>query len=77
LRSGSASADYQASVESGEGVGSEQQEFVHGVKLAVIAAVSAAVTATAVIGAGRALLPAPDAVAAPAPALIPASDRRP
>jgi hypothetical protein len=41
----------------------DHQEFADGVKLAAIAAVSAVLTATVVIGAGRALLPqAPAAV---------------
>ena len=57
-------------------MGPEQREFAHGVKLAVIAAVSAVATTAAVIGAGRALLPGPDAAAAPATILIPAADRR-
>jgi len=35
----------------------DHQEFADGVKLAAIAAVSAVLTATVVIGAGRALLP--------------------
>ena len=35
----------------------DHQEFANGVKLAAIAAVSAVLTATVVIGAGRALLP--------------------
>lgn len=35
----------------------EPQEFAEGFRLAAIAAISAAVTATLVIGAGRALLP--------------------
>ena len=47
-------------------MGPEHQEFAHGVKLAVIATVSAVLTATLVIGAGRVLLPQPHAVAAPA-----------
>ena len=37
----------------------DHQELAHGVKLAAIATLSAVVTATLVIGAGRALLPAP------------------
>lgn len=43
---------------------SSHQEFTAGVKLAAIAAVSAVLTATLVIGAGRALLPQGEAVAA-------------
>ena len=42
----------------------DHQEFADGVKLAAIAAVSAVLTATVVIGAGRALLPHADTVAA-------------
>jgi len=41
----------------------DHQEFVDGVRLATIAALSAVVTATAVIGAGRALAPKPDPLA--------------
>lgn len=44
----------------------EQREFTEGLRLAAIAAVSAAATATLVIGAGRMLLPdAPAEVARP------------
>jgi hypothetical protein len=44
----------------------DHQEFADGVKLAAIAAVSAVLTATVVIGAGRVLLPqVPDAASAP------------
>jgi hypothetical protein len=39
----------------------EQREFAEGLRLAAIAAVSAAATATLVIGAGRMLLPDPPA----------------
>lgn len=56
-------------------MGPEQREFAHGVKLAAIAAVSAVATATLVIGAGRSLLPGPEAVAAPSATLIPVADR--
>ena len=42
----------------------DHQEFADGVKLAAIAAVSAVLTATVVIGAGRTLLPQADPVAA-------------
>ena len=38
----------------------DHQEFADGVKLAAIAALSAVVTATLVIGAGRAILPVPE-----------------
>ncbi|MFC7377236.1 hypothetical protein [Brevundimonas sp. GCM10030266] len=41
----------------------DHQEFADGVKLAAIAVVSAVVTATVVIGAGRMVLPKPDPVA--------------
>ncbi|MGZ9100749.1 MAG: hypothetical protein ACXW3O_13700 [Brevundimonas sp.] len=47
----------------------DHQEFADGVKLATIAAVSAVLTATVVIGAGRSLLPQPEAEAA-APATL-------
>lgn len=62
------------SFDSGERVRPDHQEFAHGVKLAAIAALSAVLTATVVIGAGRAILPAPDA-AATQPALTPILDR--
>ena len=42
----------------------DHQEFADGVKLAAIAVVSAVLTATVVIGAGRTLMPQADAVAA-------------
>ncbi|WP_156376990.1 MULTISPECIES: hypothetical protein [unclassified Brevundimonas] len=45
------------------------QEFADGVKLAAIAAVSAVLTATVVIGAGRTLMPQ-DEAATEQPALI-------
>ena len=45
----------------GNDVRPDHQEFAHGLKLAAIATLSAVVTATMVIGAGRALLPAPAA----------------
>ncbi|WP_168196873.1 hypothetical protein [Brevundimonas sp. M20] len=41
----------------------DHQEFADGMKLAAIAVVSAIMTATVVIGAGRALLPKPDPLA--------------
>jgi hypothetical protein len=44
------------------------QEFADGVKLAAIAAVSAVLTATVVIGAGRTLMPQTETVAAEQPA---------
>jgi hypothetical protein len=44
-------------------------EFADGVKLVAIAAVSAVLTATVVIGAGRTLMPQAEAVAAEQPAL--------
>jgi hypothetical protein len=49
----------------------DHQEFADGAKLAAIAVVSAALTATVVIGAGRSLFPetTPAATARPAPAL--------
>ncbi len=62
------------SFDSGERVRPDHQEFAHGVKLAAIAAVSAVLTATVVIGAGRAILPAPDA-ASQQPTLTPAMSR--
>ena len=52
----------------------DHQEFADGVKLAAIAAISAVVTATVVIGAGRALIPRAEAAAAerlePTPVLL-------
>lgn len=62
------------SFDSGKRVRPDHQEFAHGVKLAAIAAVSAVLTATVVIGAGRAILPAPDA-ASQQPTLTPAVSR--
>ena len=54
----------------------DHQEFADGAKLAAIAAVSAVLTATVVIGAGRVLLPQGDtASAADRPALIRAALR--
>ena len=47
----------------------DHQEFADGVKLAVIAALSAVLTATIVIGAGRMLLPGTQAAAAEHPEL--------
>jgi len=47
----------------------DHQEFADGMKLAVVAAISAVLTATVVIGAGRTLLPQAEAVAAQRPAL--------
>ena len=41
----------------------DHQEFADSVKLATIAVLSAVLTATVVIGAGRALMPRPDPVA--------------
>ncbi len=49
----------------------DHQEFADGVKLAAIAAVSALLTATVVIGAGRILLPQDEAAAAVRPELTP------
>jgi len=46
----------------------DHQEFAEGVRLAAIAAVSAVLTATVVIGAGRTLMPQAEAVAAERPA---------
>lgn len=48
-------------------------EITDGVRLSAIAVVSAVVTAMLVIGAGRSLLPQPDAQAAERPALVRAS----
>jgi len=53
----------------------DHQEFADGVKLAAIAAVSAVLTATIVIGAGRTLLPQAEVAAAERPALIPVALR--
>ncbi len=47
----------------------DHQEFADGVKLAAIAAISAALTATVVIGAGRTLVPQTEIVAAQRPQL--------
>ncbi|MCS6627436.1 hypothetical protein N0B44_31480 [Roseibacterium beibuensis] len=48
-------------------------EFTDGVRLGAIAVVSAVVTAMLVIGAGRALLPQPEAQANDGPVLVRAS----
>ncbi|MDZ4109543.1 MAG: hypothetical protein U1E18_08095 [Brevundimonas sp.] len=48
-------------------------EFADGVRLGAIAVVSAVVTAMLVIGAGRSLLPQPEALANDHPTLIRAS----
>lgn len=53
----------------------DHQEFADGVKLAAIAALSAVLTATVVIGAGRMLLPRGEAPSAERPELIQASYR--
>lgn len=60
-------------VSSGEKHVRPDHEFTDGVRLGAIAVVSAVVTATLVIGAGRALLPQPEARANDQPALIRAS----
>ena len=49
----------------------DHQEFADGVKLAAIATVSAVLTATVVIGAGRTLLPQAEAVTSERPGLTP------
>lgn len=59
----------------GNGLRPDHQEFADGVKLAAIAAVSAVLTATVVIGAGQSLLPQAEAVAAERPALTPVTLR--
>ena len=46
------------------------QEFTDGVKLVAIATVSAVLTATVVIGAGRTLMPQGSAIAAEQPAAL-------
>lgn len=51
------------------------QEFADGVKLAAIAAVSAVLTATVVIGAGRTLAPRDEAVSTEQPVLTPVALR--
>jgi len=51
------------------------QEFADGVKLAAIAAVSAVLTATLVIGVGRSVMPQADAVAAERAVLTPVALR--
>jgi len=45
-------------MQQGSGVGPDHQEFIQAVKLAVIALAAAVLTATVVIGVGKALLPA-------------------
>ncbi|WP_343791261.1 hypothetical protein [Brevundimonas kwangchunensis] len=60
-------------------MGPEHQEIVQNVKLAAIAAVSAVLTATLVIGAGRTLLPKPAEASVPADAIavMQVADRQP
>ncbi|GAA0650825.1 hypothetical protein [Brevundimonas lenta] len=53
----------------------DHQEFTDGLRLAAIAAVSAIVTATLVIGAGRSLLPDRNTARAATPELIQAVSR--
>ena len=53
----------------------DHQEFADGVKLAAIAAVSAVLTATIVIGAGRTFLPQAEAAAAERQRLVPVALR--
>lgn len=48
----------------------DHQEFSNGLKLAAVAVLSAVLTATVVIGAGRAFLPRPEAAVAAQPELI-------
>ncbi len=50
-------------LDSGDRLRPDHQEFADGLRLAAIAVLSAVVTATLVIGAGRALLPEPDPLA--------------
>jgi hypothetical protein len=63
LRSSRANARYESTFDTGERLRPDHQEFVDGLRLATIAVIAAAVSATVVIGAGRALLPRPDPVA--------------
>lgn len=60
-------------------MGPERQEIVQNIRLAAIAAVSAILTATLVIGAGRTLLPKPveTPLAADAVAVMLVADRQP
>jgi hypothetical protein len=53
----------------------DHEEFADGVKLAAIAAISAVLTATVVIGAGQTLLPEAEVAAAARPALTHAALR--
>lgn len=63
----------------GERVSPEHQEIIQNVKLAAIAAVSAILTATLVIGAGRSILPKPveTPLQADAVAVMLVADRQP
>ena len=60
-------------------MGPERQEILENIRLAAIAAVSAILTATLVIGAGRTLLPKPAETpfAADAVAVMLVADRQP
>jgi len=67
LRLSASDAGYDPHSLRGNRLRPNHQEFADGVKLAAIAAVTAVLTATVVIGAGRALLPQVAAVAAEQP----------
>ena len=55
--------DTEARSTRGERLRPDHQEFADGLRLATIAVIAAIVSATVVIGAGRALLPRPDPIA--------------
>ncbi|RYG13063.1 MAG: hypothetical protein EON96_13055 [Caulobacteraceae bacterium] len=59
----------------GERVRPDHQEFLQSVRLAAIATVSAVLTATLVIGAGRALLPSQDTAAPASTPFVLVADR--
>ena len=63
MHSRRANARYGSTFDSGERLRPDHQEFADGLRLATIAVIAAVLSATVVIGAGRALLPRPDPVA--------------
>lgn len=63
MRHTASNAAYESTFDSGERLRPDHQEFADGLRLATIAVLAAVVSATVVIGAGRALLPRPDPVA--------------
>ena len=67
MRRSASDAGYEPHSLRGNRLRPNHQEFTDGVKLAAIAAVSAVLTATVVIGAGRTLMPQGSVMAAEQP----------